>query len=180
MLPARSKRACCFLQIIVDLTAHNKRLESENSKLRKMVSEVRDLLKDCRCAVPLNTTTALLEVDSSAESKAETPSAYEKEKEEVELLGGRASEGVSEPLAKSQLGLTNVRMGHALAGSAQAHVLREGIADRLGAEDEAEAATLPRGVGMDEGKPWPRAGRGYGEGDALLGEAQPRGSSVEG
>jgi hypothetical protein len=168
------------MQIIVDLTAHNKRLESENSKLRKMVSEVRDLLKDCRCAVPLNTTTALLEVDSSAESsKAETPSAYETGKEEVELLGGRTSsdrEGVSEP----QLGLTNVRKGHALAGSAQAHVLREGFADRLEAEDEAEAATLPRGVGIDEGKPWPRAGRGYGEGDALLGEAQPRGSSVEG
>jgi hypothetical protein len=35
---------------------------------------------------------------------------HETEKDEVELLGGRASEGVSEPLAKSQSGLTNVRM----------------------------------------------------------------------
>lgn len=150
-----------FLQIIVDLTAHNKRLESENLKLRALVSNVQDALRDCGCVAPLNTTASLLEIEAG--SQAEPKAADEVEKEEVELLGGSAS-STSEQSAKSRI--ERVRMGHALAGRVH-----------QGAEDGGGPVTVSkRELGSEGGEPWlqSEAGRGYGEEQALLEEVGQR------
>eukprot|EP00243_Klebsormidium_subtile_P003137 TRINITY_DN16302_c0_g1_i1.p1 TRINITY_DN16302_c0_g1~~TRINITY_DN16302_c0_g1_i1.p1 ORF type:complete len:205 (-),score=33.76 TRINITY_DN16302_c0_g1_i1:191-805(-) len=148
-------------KIIVDLTAHNKRLESENLKLRAMVSNVQNSLRDCGCVSAFNSTASLLEIESG--SQAEPKGVDELEKEEVELLGGSAS-SASEQSGKSRL--ERVRMGHALAG----RVHQE-------AEGEVEALTVSkREASLGGGESWlqPEAGRGYGEEQALLGEAGSR------
>ncbi|GAQ88731.1 hypothetical protein KFL_004550020 [Klebsormidium nitens] len=145
-------------KIIVDLTAHNKRLESANLKLRTMVSNVQDSLKDCGCVSPYNTTASFLELEVG--SQQEPKAADVLEKEEVELLGGSASSG-NEQLGQSRL--EKVRMGHALAGGVH-----------QGAEGEADALTVSkRELGMGGGEPWRQlgAGRGYDEEQTLLGEA---------